>query len=47
MRRTLSKASWHRRRSAAEHRPMRTFVKRAKRLLSGKEMVTHKESLMY
>jgi hypothetical protein len=30
-----------------EHRPLRMAVKRARRLLTGKELVTHKESLMY
>ena len=30
-----------------EHRPYRMALKKAKRLLTGKPMVTHKESLMY
>ncbi len=30
-----------------EHRPLRTLVKKSRRLLTGKELVTHKESLMY
>jgi hypothetical protein len=30
-----------------EHRPAKTLVKRIKRLLTGKPMITHKESLMY
>ena len=30
-----------------EHRPLRMALKRARRLLRGKELVTHKESLMY
>ena len=30
-----------------EHRPLRTATKRLKRLLTGKQLVTDKESLMY
>ena len=30
-----------------EYRPLRMTIKKARRLLTGKEMVTHKESLMY
>ena len=30
-----------------EHRPLRMALKKARRLVSGKELVTHKESLMY
>lgn len=30
-----------------EHRPLRMALKRARRLLTGKQLVTHKESLMY
>jgi hypothetical protein len=30
-----------------EHRPLRIMIKKLKRLVTGKELVTHKESLMY